>query len=87
MPAVSSTKRCTGHTFGAAGAVEAILCVQAVREGLVPMNAGSMEGDPALLLLQVLRGGSERRDVRAAMSTNFAFGGNNTALVIGREER
>jgi 3-oxoacyl-(acyl-carrier-protein) synthase len=35
----------------------------------------------------VLRGGSEQRNVRAAMSTNFAFGGNNTALVIGREER
>jgi 3-oxoacyl-(acyl-carrier-protein) synthase len=86
MPAVSSTKRCTGHTFGAAGAVEAIVCVQAVREGIVPGNAGSVEGDPALEL-RVLRGGSEQRNVRAAMSTNFAFGGNNTALVIGREER
>lgn len=85
IPAVSSTKRCTGHTFGAAGAVEAIVCVQALRAGVVPGNAGSVEGDPALEL-PVLRGGSEQRSLRAAMSTNFAFGGNNTALVFGREE-
>jgi 3-oxoacyl-(acyl-carrier-protein) synthase len=83
-PPVSSTKRCTGHTFGAAGVIEAIVCVQAIREGIVPANAGSVEGDTALRI-PVVRGESLRREVRAAMSTNFAFGGNNTAMVFSRE--
>ena len=83
-PPVSSTKRCTGHTFGAAGAIEAVVCVRAIREGLVPANAGSVEGDPALAI-PVVRGESVKRKVRVAMSTNFAFGGNNTAMVFSRE--
>jgi nodulation protein E len=82
-PPVSSTKRCTGHTFGAAGVIEAIVCVQAIREGMVPANAGSMEADPGLEI-PVVRGASVKRDVRVAMSTNFAFGGNNTAMVFSR---
>jgi nodulation protein E len=83
-PPVSSTKRCTGHTFGAAGVIEAIVCVQAIREGIVPVNAGSVEGDPALEL-PVVRGESLKKEVKVAMSTNFAFGGNNTAMVFSRE--
>ncbi len=84
LPPVSSTKRCTGHTFGAAGAIEAIVCVQAIREGVAPGNAGSVEGDPALDL-PIVRGGSRSTEVRAALSTNFAFGGNNTALIFSRD--
>jgi 3-oxoacyl-[acyl-carrier-protein] synthase II len=83
LPLVSSTKRCTGHTFGAAGVIEAILCVQAIRHGMAPGNAGSVEGDPALEL-PIVRGGSRAVEIRAALSTNFAFGGNNTALVFSR---
>jgi 3-oxoacyl-(acyl-carrier-protein) synthase len=84
VPPVSSTKRCTGHTFGAAGAMEAIVCVQALREGVMPMNAGSVEPDPGLEL-PVIRGASVRRELRRAMSVNFAFGGNNTALIFARD--
>ncbi|HVX84737.1 MAG TPA: beta-ketoacyl-[acyl-carrier-protein] synthase family protein [Phycisphaerae bacterium] len=89
-PMVSSTKRCTGHTFGAAGVIEAILCLQALHENLIPPNAGSVEGDadPAMRLPvprnHIYAGGE--RSLRAVMSTNFAFGGNNTALVFAREE-
>jgi 3-oxoacyl-[acyl-carrier-protein] synthase II len=83
--AVSSTKRCTGHTFGAAGAVEAIFCVRALQEGVLPGNAGSVNGDEGMGV-RVLRGGSVREEVGAVMSTNFAFGGNNAAMVIAREE-
>jgi 3-oxoacyl-(acyl-carrier-protein) synthase len=83
-PVVSSTKRSTGHTFGAAGVVEAILCVQAMREGIAPMNAGSVQLDPTIDL-PVVRGESRRTGIRATLSTNFAFGGNNTALVIARD--
>lgn len=83
-PLVSSTKRATGHTFGAAGAMEAIVCVQALREGVVPVNAGSVCGDSALQVA-VVRGEPVRKELRHVMSTNFAFGGNNTALVFSRE--
>ena len=55
IPAVSSTKRCTGHTFGAAAAIESIFCVQALREGVLPPNAGTVEQDPGLEL-PVIRG-------------------------------
>jgi 3-oxoacyl-(acyl-carrier-protein) synthase len=87
VPPVSSTKRATGHTFGAAGAVEAIFCMQAIREGIVPVNAGSVEAEPGLWKVRdpVVRGASVKREVRVALSTNFAFGGNNTALVLARE--
>ncbi len=81
LPLVSSTKRSTGHTFGAAGAIEAILCAQALRENIAPPNAGTLIPDPALEL-PILRNHPKRTPLRAAMSTNFAFGGNNTALIL-----
>ncbi|MGN6371240.1 MAG: beta-ketoacyl-[acyl-carrier-protein] synthase family protein [Phycisphaerae bacterium] len=80
-PLVSSTKRCTGHTFGAAGAIEAILCAKALREQIAPPNAGSIEPDPALDL-PIIRGAPIHKPLRNALSTNFAFGGNNTALLL-----
>jgi 3-oxoacyl-(acyl-carrier-protein) synthase len=89
IPPVSSTKRATGHTFGAAGAVEAVFCVQAIREGIVPPNAGSLDAEPGLWNGNdpVVRSQRLRRDVRVALSTNFAFGGNNTAVVFAREPK
>jgi 3-oxoacyl-(acyl-carrier-protein) synthase len=85
-PPVSSTKRSTGHTFGAAGAVEAIFCVHAIREGMVPPNAGALEADGGLWKRgDPVARAARRCDISAAMSTNFAFGGNNTALILARE--
>ncbi len=83
VPAVSSTKRLTGHTFGAAGAIEAGFCLQAMRTGVVPVNAGSVEADPALELPVVRE--AMNKEMRHTLSCNFAFGGNNTALVMSRE--
>jgi len=83
IPPVSSTKRTTGHTFGAAAAIEAIICIRAMIDGIVPVNAGSVEPDESLIL-PVVRGSSLRRPVHAALSTNFAFGGNNAALVFSK---
>ena len=90
IPPVSSTKRCTGHTFGAAAAIESIFCVKALREQVVPPQTGTVEQDPLLELPLVKAGhaqgpfpehGTQPR-LRAAVCTNFAFGGNNTALVF-----
>ncbi len=82
VPPVSSTKRLTGHTFAAAGAIEAVICLQAMATGILPPNAGLAEPDPACQLPLVLQSRPARTD--AALSCNFAFGGNNTALVFSR---
>jgi 3-oxoacyl-(acyl-carrier-protein) synthase len=83
LPLVSSTKRLTGHTFGAAGAIEAVLCLQALRTGDVPVNAGWRDPDPALDL-PVVRSPTNRV-LRHVLSNNFSFGGGNTALVLARD--
>jgi len=82
LPAVSATKSALGHTLGAAGALEAVISVLAVREGLLPatLNTTSPEvGAPPDLVLT-----PRDADVPVALSTSFAFGGNNAALVFAR---
>ncbi len=77
---VSSTKGHLGHTMGACGALEAITCLLAMHRGVVPPTLNLDEPDvaPILLPIQPLE-----RPVRRALSTNFAFGGVNTAVVLG----
>ncbi len=82
LPPISSTKRMTGHTFAAAGVIEAALCVQALRTSMLPANVGTLAQDPAIDLPLVIT--SRRRELNAVLSCNFAFGGNNTALVLSR---
>jgi 3-oxoacyl-(acyl-carrier-protein) synthase len=82
MPPVSSTKRLTGHTFAAAGAIEAAICLQALVHSALPPNAGFAEPDPACDLPLVKQ--TTARSIQTAVSCNFAFGGNNTALVFSR---
>ena len=83
VPPVSSTKRLTGHTFAAAGAIEAAICLQAMATDLLPPNAGLLQADPACQLPLVLRSRPARTN--AVVCCNFAFGGNNTALVFSRQ--
>lgn len=80
--ACSSTKGATGHTLGAAGAVEAVICALALGDGLLPGSAGTETVDPALPLAYLLspRPGAPRR----VMSNSFGFGGSNCSLVFGR---
>jgi 3-oxoacyl-(acyl-carrier-protein) synthase len=78
---VSATKGYTGHTLGAAGGVEAVFTVLALREGWIPASAGFVHRDPAIPLAPVDRVTSVGN--RHAVSTSLAFGGNNTALVFG----
>jgi 3-oxoacyl-[acyl-carrier-protein] synthase-1 len=88
--AVSSTKPFTGHTLGAAGAVEAGLCWIAMQNdnpsGKIPPQLWDEETDPELPVLNVAgRGASLGHPIRYAVSNSFAFGGANATLVFRRE--
>lgn len=82
-PPVSSTKSMTGHTLGAAGGIEAIATIQAVHHGVLPPTRNLTEPDPELDLDYVPNEAREQ-SVNVAVSENFAFGGQNAALVFKR---
>lgn len=87
--AVSSTKPFTGHTLGAAGAVEAAFCWLAMQddnpEGKLPPHLWDGAQDPQLPALNVAAPGVRLgRPIRYALSNSFAFGGSNATLVFGR---
>ncbi len=78
---VSSTKPVTGHLLGAAGAVEAILCLLALGEGIIPPTINYAEHDPACDL-DCVPNEPRRAPLRAVMSNSFGFGGHNACLVF-----
>ena len=78
----SSTKGFTGHTLGAAGALEAVFALLAIEHGIVPPNLGGSEPMPEAAPWLALQPSSQRVDV--ALSNSFGFGGNNACLVFGR---
>ena len=80
---VSSTKSMHAHCLGASGALEMIACVMAVREGIVPPTIGFREADPDCWL-DVTPNQARQRDVRAAISNAFAFGGTNAVVAVKR---
>ena len=82
---ISSTKSMTGHLLGAAGAIEAIACVKAIGEGVVPPTINYREKDPELDLDFVTEG-ARKSCVEYAMSNNFGFGGHNGSIIIKRYE-
>ncbi|TFV61470.1 beta-ketoacyl-ACP synthase [Mycobacterium sp. PS03-16] len=81
-PAVYAPKAALGHSLGAAGAVEAVLTVQALRDGVVPPTLNLQTLDPDVDL-DVVTGAPRRGDYRYAVSNSFALGGYNVALVFG----
>ena len=78
----SSTKGFTGHTLGAAGALEAVIALLAIEHGVVPPNLGCDEPMPEAAPWLALESAEQRIDV--AVSNSFGFGGNNACLVFGR---
>ncbi len=80
---ISSTKSMTGHMMGATGALEAIFCVQAVRDGVIPPTIHYRTPDPQCDLDYVPNTAREK-PVRVAVSNAFGFGGHNAVLVFRR---
>jgi 3-oxoacyl-[acyl-carrier-protein] synthase II len=81
--AVSSTKGATGHLLGAAGGLEALLCVQALETGTLPPTLNLDDPDPACALDHVA-GKPRATRARVALSNSFGFGGVNAALLFER---
>lgn len=81
-PAVYAPKAALGHSLGAAGAVEAVITVQALRDGVVPPTLNLRHLDPDVDL-DVVTGEARRGDYRYAVSNSFGLGGYNVALVLG----
>jgi 3-oxoacyl-[acyl-carrier-protein] synthase II len=81
--AVSSTKSVMGHTFGAAGAIEAIMCVLALHEGVLPPTINYREPDPECDLDYVPNEAREAK-VDVALSNAMGLGGHNGCVLVGR---
>lgn len=78
---VSSTKSMTGHMLGATGAVEAIVAVKSLVEGIIPPTIGTTELDPVCDLDYTL-GEAKEKDLTVAISTNLGFGGHNACVAF-----
>nr|CRL70849.1 3-oxoacyl-ACP synthase [Mycolicibacter nonchromogenicus] len=81
--AVYAPKSALGHSVGAVGAVEAILTVLALRDGIVPPTLNLHRLDPEIDL-DVVAGEARSGDYRYAISNSFGFGGHNVALAFGK---
>ena len=80
---ISSTKSMTGHLLGATGAIEALACILALTRGVVPPTINVEELDPEIdAKLNLTLGKAQHRDVKAAMSNTFGFGGHNSTIIF-----
>ena len=84
--AVSSTKSVTGHCFGAAGAIEAMMCVRAIHEGTIPPTINLRTPDPECDLDYVQNEAREAK-VNVALSNAMGLGGHNGCVLFGRADR
>ena len=78
----SSTKGATGHTLGAAGGIEAVICALALQNSLLPGGVNTNQVDPALPLNYLVH--NRYQPVTRALSNSFGFGGTNCSLILGR---
>ncbi len=86
---ISSTKSMTGHLLGAAGAVEAMACILAVKNDIVPPTINHEEGDIDENIdykLNLTFNKAQKREVKAALSNTFGFGGHNTSVIFKKHK-
>ena len=84
---ISSTKSMTGHCLGAAGVIEAIACIMALKHGIVPPTINHFTDDPELdTKLNFTFNKAQTRPIRAALSNTFGFGGHNAAIIVKHYE-
>jgi 3-oxoacyl-[acyl-carrier-protein] synthase II len=80
---MSSTKSSIGHLLGAAGSVEAIFCLLAIRDGIVPPTI-NLDNPDVVTTMDLVPNKAKAREVNIAMSNSFGFGGTNAALILSR---
>ena len=86
---LDSTKSMTGHLIGATGAVEAIACVMALKDGIIPptINHDPEDEDENIdYRINFTFGKAQKRDIKYALSNTFGFGGHNACLVFKKWE-
>jgi len=84
---ISSTKSMTGHLLGAAGAVEAIATIMAIKHGIIPPTINFANPDPELdPKLNFTFNKAQHRTVNAVMTNTFGFGGHNTSAIFRKLE-
>ena len=80
---MSSTKSCIGHLLGAAGAVEAIFSILAIRDGIAPPTI-NLDNPSVETPIDLVPHRARRREITTALSNSFGFGGTNASLVLRR---
>lgn len=83
-PAITSTKSATGHLLGAAGGIEAIFTILAIRDGIIPPTLNLTDPDPLAAGLDLVALHSRRASIEYALSNGFGFGGVNASILFKR---
>lgn len=84
---VSSTKSMTGHMLGSAGSAEAIICIKAMNESIVPPTINLEHQDPEVADLDYVKEGARKKELNAVLSNSFGFGGHNAVLIFKKYEQ
>jgi 3-oxoacyl-[acyl-carrier-protein] synthase II len=84
---ISSTKSMTGHLLGAAGAIEALACIQAINQNIAPPTINVEEADDEIdQRYNLTFNKAQNKDIKAALSNTFGFGGHNVSIIIKQFE-